>query len=109
MISCNCAYEYFGIDVETMEEEHPDIYHNGLPDEMGEKYEEYIRPHLLSWDGTWPGVRECREYGFWSKLTDEGWQKCSVDDPEASEDLNTLVMRCVWNKEQKRYVLRGER
>lgn len=51
MISCSCCYEYFGINTITMEEEHPDIYENGLPDDMSEEYERHIQPHLIPWDG----------------------------------------------------------
>ncbi|SRR5260221_7485438 len=105
MLQDECRYTYFDIDVETMEEKHPDIYANGLPDDMAEKYEEYLQPHLLPWDGAWPGVRDCREYGLWCKWTQDGWQKCGPDDPDASEDLNELATRCTWDKEQKRYVL----
>jgi hypothetical protein len=105
IITCDCCYDYFNIDVATMAEKHPEIYNNGLPDEMSETYETYIQPHLIPWDGVWPGVRECREYGFWCKWTDRGWQKCSVDDPDASEDLNELAIRSTWDREQKRYVV----
>lgn len=104
MISCNCSYKYLDIDVATMEEEHPDIYHNGLPDDMAEKYEQYIQPHLIPWDGVWPGVKECREYGLWNKWVDEkGWVECNADDPDATEDLNKLAMLSQWNKEKKHY------
>ncbi|SRR5260221_226410 len=108
MLSDDCCYTYFGIDIETMEEKHPNIYQNGLPGEMDEKYEEYLQPHLLPWDGVWPGVRECREYNLWCKMTADGWQKCSTDDPEAREDLNELSARSTWDKEKKRYVLRAD-
>jgi len=105
MLQDECRYEYFGINVSTMEEEHPWIYKNGLPDELAEKYEEHLRPHLLKWDGVWPGARECREYNLWSKWTNHGWQKCDANDPEASEDLNELAMRSHWDKDAKRYVI----
>ena len=105
MLMDNCRYEFFGIDVATMEETHPDIYENGLPDDMDATYEAFLQPHLLKWDGTWPGVRECREYNLWSKWTDDGWQKCDADDPDASEDLNELARRSIWDKDNKRYVI----
>jgi hypothetical protein len=105
MLQDHCCYEFFGIDVATMEEKHPHIYANGLPDELAEKWEEYLRPYLIPWDGVWPGVRECREYNLWSKWADHGWQTCSADDPDASEDLNELAMRSHWDREKKRYVI----
>lgn len=106
MIVCHCPYAYFGFNIDTLEEKHPDIFANGLPDELMEKYEEHLRPHLMAWDGVWPGVLECREYGFWCKWVEgKGWQKCSEDDPDASEDLNELAARSHWDKEKKRYML----
>ena len=106
IISCHCCYEYFNIDVATMEQEHPEIYHNGLNEKMSEEWEAHLQPHLLAWDGVWPGVRECREYNLWCKMTDHrGWQKCSPDDPEATEDLNELMRRARWDQEQKRFII----
>lgn len=98
---------YFDMNPATLEQEFPDIYANGLTDEMSERWEKHLQPYLLPWDGAWPGTRECRQYGFWSKWTDDGWQKCSANDPDAGEDLNELAIRSVWDRRQKRYVLRG--
>lgn len=105
MLQDDCCYEFFGIDVINMEETHPDIFHNGLPDEMDEKWEEHLRPHLLPWDGVYPGTKECREYDLWCKWTANGWETCSADDPEATEDLNALARYSTWDKEHKRYVI----
>lgn len=105
MLQDRCGYRHFGIDPETMQDTHPFIYEHGLPDEMQEAWEEHLRPHLLPWNGVWPGVLECREYGLWSKLTDHGWQRCHEDDPEASEDLTTLAFLATWDSSQKRYVI----
>lgn len=107
MIACGCSYKYFGIDPNTMEEEQPDIWMHGLPEDLAEQYEEYIAPMLLPWEGYWPGVIECREYGFWSKWVEgQGWVQCDADDPDASESLNTLASRCIWDQKSKKYVLR---
>lgn len=91
-----------------MEQEHPDIYEHGLPDEMREKYDAYLQPYLLPWDGVWPGVKECREYGLWCKWTSTGWQTCTGDDPDAKEDLNELATHATWNREKKRFIWRVE-
>src|SRR5450755_3186569 len=45
----------------------------------------------------------------WAKMTPDGWQPCSVDDPNAREDLNALVMSSKWDQDRKRYVIQGER
>lgn len=108
MISCGCHYAYFNIDRNTMEEKHPDIFYDGLPDHMAEQYDAYIQPQLIPWTGYWPGVVECSAYGLWAKWTAHGWQRCDSSHPEATEDLNTLAMMGRWNKEQKRFVLREE-
>jgi hypothetical protein len=104
MISCDCDNTYFGItgDIET---DWPRIWEFGLTQQMNDIYEEHLRPHLIAWDGVWPGVRECREYGLWVKFTAQGWQKCDVDDPEASEDLTGLAMTARWDQSQRRYVI----
>ena len=105
MLTDECCYEHFGINPRTMEETHPDIYRNGLTDEMDAVWEAHLQPHLLLWDGTWPGTRECREYNLWCKWTHKGWQKCDADDPDASEDLNELAIHSIWDKDKKRYVI----
>lgn len=61
----------------------------------------------LPWTGLWPGVAECREFGWYSKLiTGQGWTTCSKDDPEASENLNRLYVDAVWDKNKGRFVLK---
>lgn len=49
------------------------------------------------WWGIWPGQAECNEYGLWTRWTSNGWVPCSKDDPDATEDLNTLVIRGKWS------------
>jgi len=63
---------------------------------------------LIPWTGIWPGVEECREFGWYSKFKPKegGWLKCNKDDPEASEDLNRLYVDAVWSREKKRFVLK---
>ena len=59
----------------------------------------------FKWEGEWPGKKECREFGWYSKFVDgKGWVKCSKDDPEATEDLNRLAVEAVWNEKLSRYV-----
>lgn len=57
------------------------------------------------WTGTWPGVLECREYGFW--CTDPRhppMRPCPPDTPGASEDLNRLFRECHWDRQQQKWV-----
>lgn len=105
MLQDECCYAFFGLNGETLEQDHPEIYAHGLPEDMQQTYEAYLRPHRLPWDGVWPGVRECREYGLWCKWTAGGWRKCDPGDPDATEDLNELKRRASWDKKHKRFVL----
>jgi hypothetical protein len=48
------------------------------------------------WDGEYPGVKECREYGIYT-APDSIWG--------VKEDLNTLAVTSTWDAENERYVL----
>jgi hypothetical protein len=58
----------------------------------------------MVWTGEWPGIEECREFGWYSKAVLGGWVACAKDDPEASEDLNRLRKEAQWNRSKKRWV-----
>lgn len=70
----------------------------------------------IPWSGEWPGVMECREFGWYSyfdpanrdRKTGDPWIRCSPDHPGASEDLNRLATRrdANWSRELKRWVLK---
>ena len=62
------------------------------------------------WSGEWPGVAECREFGWYSKFTGQGWVRCGPDDPDGGEDLNRLHElggECHWDRKAARWVLNG--
>lgn len=60
----------------------------------------------LPWAGEWPGVMECREFGWYSKLVPgRGRVSCDKDEDGASEDLNRLARDAVWSKEHGRFIL----
>jgi hypothetical protein len=62
---------------------------------------------LLPWTGSWPGDKECEEYGFWCKMVmGKGWVICANNDPEAEHDKNRLHRECVWSMKDKKFVLR---
>lgn len=106
-ISCGCIYEVNGIDQDTMEEDHPDIYCNGPTPEMYARWQAEWGHKDLPWTGDWPGAAECREFGFWCKWTDRGWERCDASDPEARENLNRLHTEATWDAEAGRWVRRG--
>ena len=83
-----------------------EVWENGLTEEMEKYWDSLLEPEgFILWDGTWPGKTECQEFGWYSKMGPNGWETCSKDDPEASEDLNRLYGEAVWSRKQKRFVL----
>jgi hypothetical protein len=59
----------------------------------------------MPWSGLWPGVAECQEFGWFSRLTPgKGWMPCEADEPGAVEDLNRLHTEARWDREEKRFV-----
>ena len=62
---------------------------------------------LLPWTGEWPGVMECREFGWYSYFGPP-WIRCEKDHPDAHEDLRRLHEgEAEWSRDLKRYVLRS--
>lgn len=60
----------------------------------------------LPWTGLWPGVAECREFGWYAKLLPgRGWVPCGKGDRQAHEDLNRLHAQAIWSRERGRFVL----
>ncbi len=60
------------------------------------------------WTGRWPGHAECDEFGWYSKLTSDGWVRCSPDEPGAAFDLNrlhSLPGEARWDAGARRWVL----
>lgn len=58
----------------------------------------------IAWTGSWPGVEECHEYGFWAVFTpNEGWKTVPEGTPHAVENLNRLVQECVWDEFGRRW------
>jgi hypothetical protein len=106
-IGCDCIYKLCGFDVSTLEAAHPDIYVNGPTDEMYTRWETTWGSKAIAWSGEWPGVSECQEYGLYARMGDNGWEPCSPTDEGASEDLNSLYTKCVWDAEAQKMVMRS--
>lgn len=74
----------------------------------------------LPWTGEWPGVAECREFGWYCYpaeieryITDDlfvhAYKRCGPDHPDATEDLNRLYEEAVWDRSRGRFVLREDK
>jgi hypothetical protein len=60
-----------------------------------------------TWSGYWPGVMECEEFGWWSRMAPGvGWQSFDFWFPGAAHDLNRLVLEGVWDREARRWRLK---
>lgn len=99
-------YHSPGCDVERCPECGGQLLSCGCYDEMPPK------KNRSPWTGVWPGHEECIEYGFFCKRGPPkhpqallGWYICNADDPEATPDLNRLVMECIWDKKKRKWVL----
>lgn len=60
----------------------------------------------MPWSGEYPGVAECRAFGWFARPGPAGWAPCGQGEPGAREDLNRLYSEAVWDREQRRWVLR---
>lgn len=72
---------------------------NGVPDD-----------DRMAWTGEWPGVAECREFGWYAKRVEgKGWVRCQAGEPDACEDLNRLYdpQEARWDRKKKRFVRRS--
>jgi hypothetical protein len=61
----------------------------------------------MVWTGLWPGVAECREFGWYARLVPgRGWVSCRPEEADAREDLNRLHIEADWDRGAKRFVRR---
>lgn len=67
----------------------------------------------IPWNGFWPGIAECEEYGFYCYDDPDGYgdparnyghTECGPDHPRAIHDLNRLCAECKWSPEKAKWV-----
>ncbi len=63
-IGCHCIYEVCGIDVDTMEVTHPEVYMQGPTDAMCRVWDVEWKDKRERWTGYWPGELECWTRGI---------------------------------------------
>lgn len=66
---------------------------------------------LAVWTGVWPGAEECRREDWWAYWSEhDGWVQCDADHPDATEDLNKLVVAglsrrdLMWSRERQQWL-----
>lgn len=73
-------------------------------------YESSIWDHCwenrrIPWKGEWPGLAECRTYGFWHRnITPYQFEPCDPAAEGAREDLNRLVTTCDWDSKAQKFI-----
>ncbi len=111
-ISCDCIYHVNNIEVATLEQTHPEVYMQGPTEEMEARWEKEWGHRRIPWSGEWPGVAECREFGFWAVFGPEmdppavGWVSVPPGTVGATENLNRLHTDCRWDVDKQKWVLR---
>lgn len=89
----------------TLKKDHPEIYIDGPTDEMIAKWDAEWSARRIPWTGEWPGVAECREFGWYAKRAPIGWHPCDQRDDGATEDLNRLYSgEARWDRDTQRWV-----
>lgn len=107
LLGCDCIYLISNIEPATLDITHPDVYNNGPTDAMIFRWEMEWGHREQPWTGEWPGVAECREYGWYAYLVPgRGWVPCPADHPEAMPDLNRLIMEGRWDADKGRWLRR---
>ena len=107
LLTCGCWFDVAGIDVsgEVTEADHAKV--KAAIEAAGR----------IPWSGEWPGMAECREYGFYcycdprgygNPAMHYGWMPCEKDHPKAQPDMNRLMRECAWDRTAKKWVLKPD-
>lgn len=108
-IACNCIYEVCGLDVSSLETDHPDIYSNGATDEMWARFDQEWGSRRIPWAGEHRLAAAARDLGLWCvweagpNQLHGSWKQVPAGTPGATEDLNRLQVLATWSAEHQRW------
>ena len=54
----------------------------------------------LVFDGELPGARAARRFGWFTRYTELGWERCYASDEGAAEDFQRIQFEAWWNPER---------
>jgi hypothetical protein len=92
------------MDLRTLDVDHPTIFSNGPTPAMAAQWEKEWGSRAMIWTGEWPGKNECREFGWYSKFTPDGWRSCDKDAEGAVEDLHRLQIETTWDPATQKHI-----
>jgi hypothetical protein len=105
-LSCFCIFAMFGMEIETLEVEHPDVHANGPTDQMIARWKSKWGRRRIPWSGESPGFAECREFEWYCRnAPGVGWVPCEAYHPAAVPDLSRLHQQATWSQSAQRFVV----
>ena len=51
--------------------------------------------------GEFPGTSAARLFGWFTRYTNEGWERCSASDDGAAEDIHRVHDEACWSAERR--------
>lgn len=58
----------------------------------------------VAFGGEFPGTSAARHFGWFTRYTDQGWERCSETDEGAIEDLHRVHDEAFWIPERRDWV-----
>lgn len=61
-------------------------------------------PARVAFGGEFPGTSAARQFGWFTRYTEQGWERCSASDAGATEDLHRVHVEACWIPERQDWV-----